>query len=117
MASLRYHLIIDLSGVSPEKLTGKDNLEQFIGNLADLIKMKILYGPVGINGVEKNPGVTCFAVIDYSHISVHTFTDSAQAMVDIFSCKVFDQQQAVDAVLKYFTVTKEQAQVKVVSNG
>ena len=113
----RFHIIIDLKEVSNQKLTNNKGLEEFLKQLPEAIGMKILYGPVVIEGVPENPGITGFVVIDYSHISIHTFTDSKQALVDIFSCKEYSQETAEKLVLDFFGAEKEQSRIKEVFWG
>ncbi|HEY1074174.1 MAG TPA: S-adenosylmethionine decarboxylase [Patescibacteria group bacterium] len=113
----RYHIIIDVSEVSEPALVSQSGINRLLTDLPAKIDMKILHGPVVIEGIPENPGVTGFVVIDFSHISVHTFTQTSQALVDIFSCKKYSQNEAEDFVLRYFGVTKGQAKIQVVSWG
>lgn len=115
MSKGRFHIIIDLNEVNLDKLIDKDGLNKFLLELPPLIGMKVLSGPVVVEGVKENPGITGFVIIDYSHISIHTFTNSLQALVDIFSCKPFDQNTAKKAVFDYFQVKDLQAEVQLVS--
>ncbi len=55
-----------------------------------MIDMKIIYGPIVQEGVPMNPGLSAFAIIDFSHISIHTFKNTNQFSLDIFSCKKYD---------------------------
>lgn len=56
-----------------------------------LIKMKILAGPHMVRDYDKgHEGVTGFVIIDFSHISVHTFVATREIFIDVFSCKKFD---------------------------
>ncbi len=117
MRSGRYHLIFDLSSVSPNLVTNKDGLKNFIKELARLIKMKIIYGPVVVDGVPDDPGITGFAIVDLSHISVHTFSMFNEVMVDIFSCQPYDKKKAQEAVLKYFKINPENLRLQEVFWG
>lgn len=103
MQTGRYHHIFDLSGAQPTAVSDTAHIETFIAEMATAIGMHILHGPVVIHGVEENPGVTGFAIVDFSHISVHTFTDNrADVLIDIFSCKPYDKEVALAVCLKYF---------------
>lgn len=102
MRSPRYHLILDVSACQPERLTDAAGLEQFLKELVEDIGMHVLKGPVTAVGIPENPGLSCFVIIDYSHISIHTFTEYNEAMVDIFSCKPFDKEKARAKTLAYF---------------
>ena len=95
-----YHIIFDAFGVN-KKLLGN---EKFVLNLLleipKLIGMKILSGPNLVRDYDTgHEGLTGFVIIDYSHISLHTFVDTQEIFVDIFSCKPFNQKK-VGAYLK-----------------
>ncbi len=115
MSAGRFHIIIDLKDVPSERLTDTQGLDGFLKQLPGKIDMKILKGPEVITGVPENPGVTGFVIIDFSHISVHTFTNSSEALVDIFSCKAYDQDVALQFTLDYFQGDKEKAKIQIVS--
>ncbi len=83
----KYHLIAEIRGL---KLNDEKSVEKIIIELASIAEMKIIYGPKIIKGNDYNPGLTGFAIIDFSHIAVHTFTNSDEVSIDLFSCKKFD---------------------------
>lgn len=113
----RYHIIIDIEGVSKEKLTDKVGIKELLHTLPGKIGMNILVEPMVVEGIPANPGITGYVIIDFSHISVHTFTDKDLAMVDVFSCKPYDQSVASDYVLQFFGVDKSHAHIKEVFWG
>lgn len=115
MVTKRYHIIIDLSGVENKILNDAPGLERFLNELPGVIDMHTLTEPLVAEGIPENPGLTGFVIIDYSHISAHTFTKYNEALVDIFSCKPYIQDQAVEFVLKYFHAARSQAQIQEVS--
>lgn len=115
MAAGRYHIIIDVTKISNDVLADSEAIDSFLKEFPQTIGMHILHGPVVITGVPENPGVTGFVVIDYSHISMHTFTDHNQALVDIFSCKPYDPETAATNVLKFFQASRDQARIQKVS--
>lgn len=98
----RFHIIIDAWGCDPALISDKVTVETAIGKVADLCGMTIVHGPVVIEGVPENPGLTGFAVIDFSHISIHTFTNEQEVCVDIFSCKQFDYEAVKTYVKEVF---------------
>jgi S-adenosylmethionine decarboxylase len=112
MAAGRYHIIIDLNNVPDQSLDDDQGLESFLSELPGLIDMKILKGPEIMRGIPENPGLTGFVIIDFSHISAHTFTNSKEVLVDIFSCKPYDQDTAIQATLNHFKVNRENAKIK-----
>ncbi len=114
MQQKRYHIIIDVSGVAENILTDAGGLRRFLRGLPSVIGMHVLKGPVTATGIAANPGLSGFVIIDYSHISVHTFTQYREALVDIFSCKPYDKEAAIAAVLTYLHATPTQARIQVV---
>lgn len=106
MAAGRYHIVVDL--VDVDALCSVDALHEFLKKLVGVIGMKILKGPEVVVGVPQNPGLTGFVIIDFSHISIHTFTDSRQACVDIFSCKSYEIKDAIDEILLFFESKESQ---------
>lgn len=105
MLSRRFHIVIDAFDCPADKLTDKNFITTTIKNIASLVDMTILHGPIVVDGDPANPGVTGFAIIDYSHISIHTFTESNEFCLDIFSCKKFDYQNIYKYIKKVFAIT------------
>jgi S-adenosylmethionine decarboxylase len=103
-----FHLILDIVNVDVEKLNDKKFLIDIISDLTSLVKMKILFGPKVINGVDENPGLTAFCIIDFSHISIHTFTRTNEFYLDIFSCKPFNKNKVIQYVKKVLDVENNQ---------
>jgi len=89
--SRRFHIIVDANNCDSALITDKDLVSKAIRDIAKLCKMKVLHGPVVMEGMPINPGLTGFAIIDFSHISIHTFVPSNEICVDIFSCKDFNR--------------------------
>ena len=52
-----------------------------------------------------------FVLIAESHISVHTFPDRGYLNVDIFSCKPFDAELAVNELVGRFGIMEVRMQV------
>ena len=50
-------------------------------------------------------GVTGFVIIAESHIAIHTFPDHGYVWVDIFSCKEFEADGAIDRIVETFGLT------------
>lgn len=111
----RYHIIIDMENVTGSIHQDKARLEQFLNELPGEIGMTVLYGPAVVEGIPINPGLTGFVIIEFSHISIHTFSESSQVLVDIFSCKEFDQEDAIAATLDYCQADRSQVKIQTVS--
>ncbi len=54
-------------------------------------------------------------LIAESHISIHTFPDKQYMSIDMFSCKPFDTDRAVETIKSYFKIQKHE--IKVLDRG
>ena len=104
----RYHLILDAIEVNNKYLTNKEFLKTFLQEVVKLVNMNILYGPIVVEGVPENPGLSAFCIIDYSHISIHTFTETKEFYLDVFSCMPFDYSKIEKYLIKKFNLKPEQ---------
>jgi|GEM_PF-610364 len=106
--SRRFHIIVDAFECDEKLISDGLFIEETIKEIAKMLGMRILEGPVVTNGVPENPGLTAFAIIDFSHISIHTFTDEKEFCLDIFSCKPFSYKQVIAFVKKRFHLKHDQ---------
>ncbi len=113
MMSPRYHVIFDLDHCR-DTITDAETIRLFIVETIASIGMRIIGGPLVCEGVPENPGLSGFAVLDFSHISVHTFTKHGEALVDVFSCKPFDRAVARRHVLNAFGTPESSVREQVV---
>lgn len=97
----RFHNILDLDNCN-ENIASRDAVRTFVEKVAKATDMHILAGPLVAQGIAENPGFTALVIIDYSHISVHTFTKNREALVDIFSCKVYDREKVFKVCRDFF---------------
>src|SRR3989338_872820 len=103
----RFHIILDSFNCDDSLLSDAPRIGVIIKEIATLCGMKILHGPVVLQGVPENPGVTGFAIIDFSHISIHTFTKASEVCIDIFSCKPFDREKVKAYVMKELSLSEK----------
>ncbi len=99
------HLLIDGYGADPERLWDQSFLRNFLEQYPDRLGMTKITTPRVLRydaPVESDSGITGFVVIAESHISVHTFPHRRYVNIDIFSCKGFDSQKALDDVQDLF---------------
>lgn len=92
------HLILNLYACDETAINNEEYISSLIIDLSSLINMNIISGPHILSYGDpssKDHGVTGFAIIAESHISVHTFTLGRCAYFDIFSCKGFDIEKAI----------------------
>lgn len=89
-----YHIIFDAFGVERKLLNSEKFVLNVLLEIPSLIGMKILAGPNIVRDYDKrHEGITGFAIIDFSHVSLHTFVRTREIFVDVFSCRSFDYQK------------------------
>ena len=112
------HLTIDGFGANPEKLASEELVRGLLDLLPERIGMTKIAAPHVQRYVGQKPedwGVSGFVLIAESHIAVHTFPDHRHVWVDVFSCKGFDVQRALDEVTAAFEL--EEARTQVLERG
>ena len=101
------HLIIDGYGGDVCKMEDPDAIYQFLDEYPDAIGMTKITPPhVYIyEGQEpEDKGISGFVLIAESHISVHTFPQRRFINIDVFSCKEFDDQRALEEIRAVFSL-------------
>ena len=102
------HLLIRAEVQKPPK-----NEEETISWMRKLIKtidMNILAGPYSSQVSKKgNKGLSGVAIIDTSHISIHTWDENNPALIqlDVYSCKEFKKADVIDCLDEFKPVTVE----------
>ena len=99
-----WHLMLD-GKVQKELLWDHHYLYDLMQKICRRIKMKALTPPYLVHAhLPKNhprAGITGIMVIEYSHISIHTFPNKdGHLMIDVFSCKKFDMEGLAKYLLK-----------------
>ena len=108
VVSRRFHLILDAFDCK-KGLGDESFILKMIDEIVHLLDMKIIKGPVVANLPEVgNPDITAFAIINFSHISIHTFTSENKFYLDIFSCKSFDYLKLKDYIKGVFELNESQ---------
>jgi S-adenosylmethionine decarboxylase len=65
--------------------------------------------------VPEDKGITGIVIIAESHISVHSFEDKGYCFIDIFSCKDFDVERAIEITKNLFK--PEDCEINIVARG
>jgi S-adenosylmethionine decarboxylase len=105
------HLTLDLYNCNKERLLDLDFIYNVLDELPDFIEMHKITAPQLIVQ-EPNPntfdkgGISGFVLIAESHISIHTFVAQGYASIDIFSCKRFDMNKAINYLVEKFGAQK-----------
>jgi S-adenosylmethionine decarboxylase len=88
-------------------LNSRRLVKSLLSETAKICKMRIISGPHIAQGMDYNPGISGFAIIDFSHISIHTFSSPGEVCVDIFSCKPFNPEEVKTYLLKTLKADKK----------
>ncbi len=99
------HLIIDGFGGNMDKMWDQDVVRGFLLDYPTALGMTRITEPkvLEYNGPqEEDAGVSGFVIIAESHISIHTFPRRGYVNIDIFSCKSFDNQLALEDAKRLF---------------
>ena len=104
-----YHIIFDVTNADAKLLSDEDFVFHLLIDVPKLVKMKVLSGPNLVRDYDKsNLGISGFAIISFSHVSIHTFSAKGQALVDIFSCRPFDCEKVRKYLYGKFNVTSDE---------
>lgn len=99
------HLTIDVKNASESTLSDINLHFEFLNVLPKMIGMTPITQPYvfpysGL--VPEDKGITGFQVIAESHISIHSFQEKGWCFIDVFSCKPFDTDKAIEYVKSIF---------------
>ena len=99
------HLLIRAEVNKPP--ASEEHIITWLNNLIKKIDMKILAGPYA-NKVTKigNAGITGVAIIETSHIIIHTWDENNPALIqlDVYSCKDFKKSDILECLEEFETV-------------
>ena len=112
------HITIDLKGCPKEILADYELHFNFLKILPEVIGMTPITQPYvfpysGL--VPEDKGITGILIIAESHLSVHSFEEKGYCFIDIFSCKPFDYELAIQKTLEIFKPTSHE--INVVQRG
>ncbi len=102
------HLILDGFGADPQKLQDLDATFTLLDSYPSKIGMTKIMPPYVFryNGVNPEDwGISGVVLIAESHISIHTFPNKGYINIDVFSCKAFDPDLAVDYMKEQFGIS------------
>ncbi len=101
------HLMIDGSHASAQRLEDPDLVRHVLDELPGEIELTKLLPPdlrhfTGVR--EEDGGISGVVLLAESHVAIHAFPRRGVLSADIFSCKAFDAQKAVDYLVERFEV-------------
>lgn len=99
------HLIIDGFGANRKMLESEEIIFDLLDRYPSQIGMTKVAPPQVFKYVGSKPedwGISGFVLIAESHISIHTFPERCYVNIDIFSCKDFDSEYAIQELKAIF---------------
>lgn len=99
------HLIIDGFGANRKMLESEEIIYDLLDRYPSQIGMTKVAPPQVYKYVGSKPedwGISGFVLIAESHISIHTFPERCYVNIDIFSCKDFDSEYAIQELKAIF---------------
>lgn len=108
------HLILEAYGCPKEALADLSLISRTLDAYPEQLAMTKIMPPYVFTyrgSVPDDWGVSGVVLIAESHISIHTFPDKQFVTLDIFSCKEFDVQAAIDYFCQVFKPERYDKQV------
>ena len=98
---------LDIHHCDPELIRDADAIKEFVIQLCELIEMKRFGDPVIVHfgEDERVAGFSMTQLIETSLISAHFANQTNNVYLDIFSCKYYDPETAVQFAKNYFKGT------------
>lgn len=103
------HLIIDGYSENQGILRDEDFITKWLDSYPARIGMTRISAPYVVRymGPELHDwGISGLVFIAESHIGIHTFVERSYVNIDVFSCKDFDAQRAVEDFRQGFQLVK-----------
>ena len=109
------HLMLDLNDCNPTTLDDLDACFKLLNELPGMIGMTKITQPYVFRYsgmIPEDDGITGVTVIAESHISLHTYPKKSFVFVDLFSCKPFDVERAMDYIVQFFESNSPEVHVQ-----
>jgi S-adenosylmethionine decarboxylase len=107
------HLTIDGFGGDRELLSNESLVRSLLDRYPGEINMTKIAPPFVYRYAGEKPedwGVSGFVLIAESHIAIHTFPERGYVWVDVFSCKAFEAETALETVADAFELESVKVQ-------
>jgi len=109
--TIRQHKHIIIRAYVKNPPTTEIQLSEWCKDVISRVGMNVISGPhVVYSDMVDNEGFTAVAVLDFSHLSIHTWdkVDPALIEFDLFSCKDFDVNLVLDKLNEFDIMTYSQ---------
>ncbi len=115
MSEFGLHVTIDASQCDKRKLESVTLVYDILNKLPERVGMTKMTLPYVVKWLDKfsqgKEGVSGFVMIAESHVSIHTFPDQDYVFMDIFSCRNFNAEEAIDYLVSAFEAKKHKSNV------
>ena len=109
--AIRQHKHIIIRAYVKNPPTTEIQLSEWCKDVISRVGMNVISGPhVVYSDMVDNEGFTAVAVLDFSHLSIHTWdkVDPSLIEFDLFSCKDFDVNLVLDKLNEFDIITYSQ---------
>ncbi len=109
MREFGQHLTIDAANCDRKKITDHSLVYDILNKLPGKLGMTKMSLPHVVKWLDSGAtieGISGFVMIAESHVSIHTFPEKDYVFIDIFSCRSFDTDKAVELLTKVFDSKK-----------
>ena len=103
------HLVIDGYGGDIDKMWDEDLIRDFLYHYPESLNMTRITEPNVLRydaPKSEDSGISGFVIIAESNISIHTFPRKDYINIDIFSCRPFDHERALEDVKDLFALAE-----------
>lgn len=109
------HLMLDGYGCDSKRLDDMKFIYAFLSKFPKLIKMRKIMPPYVFyhdgGEIPEDRGFSGVVIIAESHITIHTYPEKNFVVMDIFSCKNFNTDKAIEIITRTFRIKKHDKKV------
>lgn len=101
---IRQHKQVIVRAYVNQPPTESEQLSDWCRRVISAVGMKVIGGPITVySEMDGNKGFTSVAILDFSHLAIHTWDEISPALIefDLFSCKDFDCQLVVNMLNEF----------------
>ena len=103
------HLILDALNVDSKILEDRKLIKNVLAELPKIVDMHTLTRAKIVRATPKKydtGGLTGFIILSESNISIHTYPQEGKFYLDLFSCREFDVNKAINYLKEKFNLKK-----------
>ena len=100
-----YHALFDCQSCPIERITSEENIREFINEIVSAIDMKSYGDPMIAHFATHDAdaaGYSFCQMIETSNITGHFSDKTGDCYIDVFSCKEYDTDVAIDVIDDFF---------------